>query len=85
MVAILISQRVGQLGYVKQRASTKAEVSPADFEALKNQFLFDVKIVVEMEDTLVGSHWDTLCVSKFLDNGEGRKGLKSQVSMIKSK
>ncbi len=24
--------------------------APADFEALKNQFLFDVKIVVEMEE-----------------------------------
>ena len=38
-----------RMGYVKRRASTRAKVSPADFEALKNQFLFDVKIVVEME------------------------------------
>ena len=31
------------MGYVKYRASTKAKVSVEDFEAIKSQFLIDVK------------------------------------------
>ena len=38
------------IGFVKRRASTKAKVNPADFEAHKNLFLLDVKTVVEMEE-----------------------------------
>ena len=39
-----------RIGFVKRRASTKAKVNPADFEAHKNLFLLDVKTVVEMEE-----------------------------------
>ena len=35
---------------MKQKASTKAKISIDDFEAVKEQFLFDVKVVVEMEE-----------------------------------
>ena len=39
-----------RMGFVKRRASTKAKVSVSDFEALKAQFIYDIQVVVEMED-----------------------------------
>ena len=39
-----------RMGYVKRRASTKAKVDIADFEAVKEQFLFNIRVVVEMEE-----------------------------------
>ena len=36
--------------FVKRRASTKAKVSVSDFEHLKAQFVFDVKVTIEMEE-----------------------------------
>ena len=41
---------LGCLGYVKRRASTKAKVTVADFDAYKAQFVFDIKAIVEMEE-----------------------------------
>ncbi len=41
---------MGRMGLVKRRASTKAKVRPDDFEALKLQFLLDIKTVVEMDE-----------------------------------
>ena len=38
------------MGFVKQRASTKAKIDIDDFEAVKEKFLFDMKVVVEMEE-----------------------------------
>lgn len=35
---------------MKWRASTKAKIDIDDFEAVKEKFLFDVKVVVEMEE-----------------------------------
>jgi hypothetical protein len=39
-----------RMGFVKRRASTKAKVSVSDFEALKAQFIYNIQVVVEMED-----------------------------------
>ena len=39
-----------RMGYVKRRASTKSKVNPIDFEAHKEQFVFDVKTIVQMEE-----------------------------------
>ena len=39
-----------RMGMVKRRASTKAKVSVDDFEELKEQFLLDIKVCVNMED-----------------------------------
>ena len=39
-----------RMGLVKRRASAKAKVSVSDFEMIKEQFLLDIKAVVEMED-----------------------------------
>ena len=39
-----------RMGFVKRRASTKAKVSVSDFEALKAQFIYDIQVVVEMEE-----------------------------------
>ena len=39
-----------RLGYVKRRASTKAKVTAADFDAHKAQFVFDIQTIVEMEE-----------------------------------
>ena len=49
-----------RIGFVKRRASTKSKVNPADFEAHKNQFLLDVKTVVEMEEIpkALSINWD---------------------------
>ena len=38
------------MGFVKWRASTKTKIDIDDFEAVKEKFLFDVKVVVEMEE-----------------------------------
>ena len=38
-----------RIGFVKRRASTKAKITPADFETHK-QFLFDEKTIAEMEE-----------------------------------
>ena len=38
------------MGFVKRRASTKAKVDAENFTAIKEQFLSDVKTVVEMEE-----------------------------------
>ena len=35
---------------MKRRASTKAKIDIDDFEAVKEQFVFDIKVVVEMEE-----------------------------------
>ena len=40
---------LGHMEFVKRRASTKAKVSVEDFEAVKSQFLIDVKAVVEVD------------------------------------
>ena len=39
-----------RMGFVERRASTKAKIDIDDFEAVKEKFLFDVKVVVEMEE-----------------------------------
>ena len=39
-----------RMGFVKRRGNTKAKVSVLHFEALKTQFLFDIKAVVEMQE-----------------------------------
>lgn len=38
-----------RIGFVKRRASTKATIDIDDFKAVKEKFLFDVKVVVKME------------------------------------
>ena len=38
-----------RLGYMKRKATTKASLSDVDFEAQKEQFLFDVKCIIDME------------------------------------
>lgn len=39
-----------RIGYVKRKATTKASISDIDFESQKEQFLYDIKTIVEMED-----------------------------------
>ena len=39
---------LGRMGFVKKRASTKAKVSAENFGEMKEQFLLDVKTIVEM-------------------------------------
>ena len=56
-----------RMGFVKRRASTKADVSAFDFDKLKSQFLFDIKAIIEMEEIPVGTchqlepKWHSLC------------------------
>ena len=39
-----------RIGYVKRRASSTAKMTITDFEAGRDQFLFDIKTIVEMEE-----------------------------------
>ena len=39
-----------RMGFVKRRGNTKAKVAVEHFEALKSQFLFDIKATVEMQE-----------------------------------
>ena len=41
---------MARMGLVKRRASTIAKVTPKDFNRLKAQFLFDVTVVIEIEE-----------------------------------
>ena len=41
---------LSRMGYVKRRGSTAAKVAVNNFEELKQQFLLDVKVVVELEE-----------------------------------
>ena len=41
---------LNRMGFVKRRASTKAKVNPSDFESYKQQFVFDIQTVMEMEE-----------------------------------
>jgi len=49
-----------QINFEKRKATTSAKVEPAHFKELKEQFLLDVKAVVDMEDILSNliSNWD---------------------------
>ena len=40
------------MGYVKQKAMTKGKNTVEDFDAVKNDFLFDIKVVVALEEIL---------------------------------
>ena len=49
-----------RMNYVKRRGTTKAKVTPEDFEKLKLQFLDDIRMVVAFEDIPSGLilNWD---------------------------
>ena len=38
------------MGYVKRNATTKASISDVDFEARKEQYLFDIHTIIDMEE-----------------------------------
>ena len=50
---------LNRLGYVKQKATTKS-ISSVDFTTQKEQFLFDIQTIIEMEDILneLVINWD---------------------------
>jgi len=41
---------LGRMGLVKRRGTTKAKINPLVFEALKQQYLVDIRTKVYMED-----------------------------------
>ena len=41
---------LARMGFIKRRASTKSKVTVEDFEAIKAQFLTDVKVIAEMNE-----------------------------------
>ena len=41
---------MNRLGYVKRKATTKTTIPSDNFEAQKEQFLFDIQTIIEMED-----------------------------------
>ena len=49
-----------RIGFVKRKGTTKAQVAAADFEVLKQEFLFTVKSIVEMDEipTQLVINWD---------------------------
>ena len=38
------------MGFVKRTANTKAKVNPSDFESYKQQFVFDIQTIMEMDE-----------------------------------
>ena len=41
---------LSHMGYVKRRGSTAAKVAVSNYEELRQQFLLDIKVVVELEE-----------------------------------
>ena len=41
---------LGKINYVKRKATTKSKIAVTNFEMLKQQYLQDIKAVVELED-----------------------------------
>ena len=41
---------LSRLGFVRRKANSTAKVEPSHYEQLKEQYLLDIKVVVEMED-----------------------------------
>jgi len=41
---------LSRMGYVKRKACSTAKIEPSHYEELKEQYLLDIKIVVEMEE-----------------------------------
>ena len=41
---------LSRLGFVKRKANSTAKVEPSHYQQLKEQYLLDIKVVVEMED-----------------------------------
>ena len=39
-----------RMGYIKRKSTTKVKVSVEDLEALREQFLLDIKALVDLED-----------------------------------
>ena len=54
-----------RIGYVKRRGSSTAKKTITDFEAVQDQFLFDIKTIVEMEEIPPGLvfNWDQTGIS----------------------
>lgn len=48
------------MGFVKRRASTSAKVKPDKFDELRAQYLFDIKVNIEMDEIPADSviNWD---------------------------
>ena len=69
-----------KMSFVKRKATTKSKVSCENFEKLREQYLFDIKVVVEMEeipDSLI-INWDQtgvnyVPVSEWTMSKEGSK------------
>ena len=58
------------MGFVKQKSTTKVKVSVEDLEALKEQFLLDIKAIVDLEDIpheLI-LNWDQITINYPVSN-----------------
>ena len=71
------------MGFVKRRACSKGKVSVENFQVQKEQFLFDVKVIIEMEDisTDLVINWDQtgihyVPVSNYTMEKEGSKRIE---------
>ena len=49
---------MNRLGYVKCKATTKSSISSVDFTAQKEEFLFDIQTIIEMEPNELVINWD---------------------------
>jgi len=75
--------------FVKRRGTTKAKVTPTEFQSLQEQFLGDIRSVVMLESTCkadyqLGPHWLKLCTSIILDIG-GKGSQKVPIAAIDDK
>ena len=69
---------LNRMGFVKRRATTKAKVTVENFESLKEQFLLDVKNVVEMDEIApeLVINWDQTGIYYVLVALWRRKGVR---------
>ena len=69
---------LSHMGYVKRRGSTAAKVTVENFQQLREQFLIDIKAVVEVEQNSyrshnqLGSNRDQLPAHQYMDYGKRR-------------
>ena len=58
------------MGFTKRKANSKSKVLPENFDEIRDQFLTDVRSVIEMEDVPPSMviNWDHTA----MDNGDER-------------
>jgi len=65
---------LGQMGMVKRKACSKNKVAPEHFDSVKEQFLLDIKQLVDLEmiPPALIINWDQTAINYVMDDGSTR-------------